>query len=121
MCSWCAASETATKNETCADQMTDSFQAHKNDAAILEPCWPLSQARDVRPALVNRLYCAACAVFVGVLSTSPAQSLSSCTSKCALLGSCAGYCSAFLGKPSLRKCSPLSFCHALLASCVPSC
>ena len=26
-----------TKDETCADQMTDSFQAHKDDTAILEP------------------------------------------------------------------------------------
>ena len=25
------------KDETCADQMTDSFQAHKDDTAILEP------------------------------------------------------------------------------------
>ena len=29
----------------------------------------LSQARAMRSALVNRLYCAVCAVFVGVLST----------------------------------------------------
>ena len=36
MCSWCTASERATKGETCVDQMTDSFQAHKDDAAILE-------------------------------------------------------------------------------------
>ena len=34
MCSWYAASERATKGETCADQMTDSFQAHKDDTAI---------------------------------------------------------------------------------------
>ena len=53
MCSWYEAGARATKGETCADQMTDSFQAHKDDAAILEPCWPLSQARDVRSALVN--------------------------------------------------------------------
>ena len=33
------------------------------------PGRPLSQARDVRSALVNRLCCAAFAVFVGVLST----------------------------------------------------
>ena len=26
----------ATKGETCVDQMTDSFQAHKDDAAIIE-------------------------------------------------------------------------------------
>ena len=31
------------------------------------------------------------------VTVSPAQSLSTCTSKCALLGSCAVYCSAFLG------------------------
>ena len=37
--------------------MTDSFQAHKDDNAIIELCWPLSQARDVRSALVNKLYC----------------------------------------------------------------
>ena len=34
MCSWYAASERATKGETCADQMTDSLQAHKDDSAI---------------------------------------------------------------------------------------
>ena len=37
MCSWCAAGERATKGKTCANQMTDSFQAHKDDSAILEP------------------------------------------------------------------------------------
>ena len=36
-CSWCTACEKATKGETCADQMTGSFQAHKDDVAILEP------------------------------------------------------------------------------------
>ena len=73
---WCRGgrkSARATKGETCADQMPDTFQAHKDDAAILEPCWPLSQARDVGSALVNRLYCAVCAVFVGVLSTYPCR------------------------------------------------
>ena len=55
--------------------MTDSFQAHMDDAASLEPCWPLSQARDVRSALVNRLCCAVCAVFVCVLSTLPVDFL----------------------------------------------
>ena len=34
MCSWCTTGERATKGETCADQMTDSFQAHKDDTAI---------------------------------------------------------------------------------------
>ena len=34
MCSWYAASERATKHETCADQITDSSQAHKDDTAI---------------------------------------------------------------------------------------
>ena len=67
----------ATKVETCPDQMTDSFQAHKDDAAMLEPCWPLTQARDVRSALVNRLYCAVCTVFVGVLSTANVRFTSS--------------------------------------------
>ena len=37
MCSWCTAGERASKGETRADQMTDSFQAHKDDAAIIEP------------------------------------------------------------------------------------
>ena len=62
MCSCCEAGERTTKDETCANQMTDSFQAHKDD-----PC-DLSQARAVRSALVNKLYCAVCAVFVAVLS-----------------------------------------------------
>ena len=57
------AGERATKGETCADQMTDSFQAHKDVMQFL------SQACAVRSALVNRLYCAVCAVFTGVLST----------------------------------------------------
>ena len=34
MCSWLTAGETATKGETCADQMKNSFQAHKGDTAI---------------------------------------------------------------------------------------
>ena len=34
MCSWYESGAKATKGETCADQMTDSFQAHKDDAAI---------------------------------------------------------------------------------------
>ena len=33
------------------------------------------------------------------VTVSPAQSLSTCTSKCDLFGSCAGYCCAFLGTP----------------------
>ena len=37
MCSWCTAGERTTKGETCVDQMTDSFHAHKDGAAILEP------------------------------------------------------------------------------------
>ena len=61
MCSWCTASERATKGETCADQMTDSFQAHKDVMQFL------SQARAMRSALVKRLYCAVCAVFMGTL------------------------------------------------------
>ena len=63
MCSWCEASARAPKGETCADQMTDSFQAHKDVMQFL------SQARAMRSALVKRLYCAVCAVFMGVLST----------------------------------------------------
>ena len=47
----------------------DRLFSHEDDAAILEWWWPLSQARDVRSALVNRLYCAVSAVFMGVLST----------------------------------------------------
>ena len=43
--------------------------------AILEPCWPSIQWRDVRSALVTRLYRAVCAVFVGVLSTHPVDFL----------------------------------------------
>ena len=46
MFSWCTAGERTTKGETCADQMTDSFQAHKDDTAIC-----------VSSALVNRLHC----------------------------------------------------------------
>ena len=44
--------------------MTDSFQAHKDVMQFL------SQARAMRSALVKRLYCAVCAVFMGVLSAS---------------------------------------------------
>ena len=40
MCSWYEAGAKATKGEKCANQMIDSFHAHKDDAAILEPCWP---------------------------------------------------------------------------------
>ena len=43
--------------------MTDSFQAHKDVMKFL------SQARAMCSRLVKRLYCAVCAVFVGVLST----------------------------------------------------
>ena len=43
--------------------MTDSFQAHKDVMQFL------IQARAMRSALVKRLYCPVCAVFVGVLST----------------------------------------------------
>ena len=56
MCSWYEASARATKGETCADQMSDSFQAHKDDAAILESCWPLSKARDVTALYVQCLW-----------------------------------------------------------------
>ena len=51
------------KGETCADQMTDSFQAHKDVMQFLR------QARKMRSALVKRLCCAVCAVFLSVLST----------------------------------------------------
>ena len=50
MCSWYEASTRATQGETCADQMTDSFQAHKDVMQFL------SQARAMRSALVKRLY-----------------------------------------------------------------
>ena len=63
MCSWYEANARATKGETCADQMADSFQAHKNVMQLL------SQGRAMRSALVKRLYCAVCAVFTSVLST----------------------------------------------------
>ena len=45
-------------DETCdtPDDYT-YFQAHKDDTPILEPCWPLSQARAMRSAVVNKLYC----------------------------------------------------------------
>ena len=65
MCSWYEASERATKSETCEDQMTDSFQAHKDVMQYL------SQARAMCSALVNRLYCAVCAMFMGLLSLPP--------------------------------------------------
>ena len=43
--------------------MTDSFHVHKDVVQFL------SQARAMRSVLVNKLYCAVCAVFMGVLST----------------------------------------------------
>ena len=52
------------------DQMTDSSQAHKDVMQFL------SQARAMRSALVNRLYCAACAVFMGVLTVYTLRSFS---------------------------------------------
>ena len=52
MCSWYEASARATKGETCADQMTDSFQAHKDVTQFLR------HARATRSALVKRLFCA---------------------------------------------------------------
>ena len=63
MCSWYTAGERATKGETCGDQMTDVFQAHKDVVQFL------MQTRAMRSALVNRLYCAVRTVFMGVLST----------------------------------------------------
>ena len=69
MCSWCEASARAIKGETCEDQMTDSFQAHKDVMQFL------SQARAMRSALVKRLYYAVCAVFMGVLSALPVDFL----------------------------------------------
>ena len=41
----------------------DSSESHKDDNGILEP-----SALCVRSALVNKLYCAVCAVFVCVVS-----------------------------------------------------
>ena len=52
-CSWYETSARATKCETCADHMTDSFQTHKEFMQIL------TQAR--------ALHCTVCAVFTGVL------------------------------------------------------
>ena len=49
MCSWLTTGERTTKGETCADQKTGSFQAHKDARQFL------SQARAVRSALVKRL------------------------------------------------------------------
>ena len=49
----------------------------------LNKCCPLT----ITPVVLRRV------------TVSPGQSLSMCTSKCALLGSCAGYCCAFLGTP----------------------
>ena len=69
MWSWCTAGGRATKGETCADQMTDSFQAHKDVMQFM------SQARAMRSALVKRLHCAVCAVFMGVLFTPPVDFL----------------------------------------------
>ena len=57
------ASARATKGGTCANQMTDSFQAHKDVMQFS------SQARATRSALVKRLCCAVCAALMGVLST----------------------------------------------------
>ena len=64
MCSWYEASARTTKGETCADQMTDSFQAHKDVMQFL------SQARAMRSALVKRLYCAVCVLSTPTPSTS---------------------------------------------------
>ena len=69
MCSWYGASARATKGETCADQMTDPFQAHKDVTQFL------SQARAMRSALMKRLYCTVWAVCMGVLSTQTKTSL----------------------------------------------
>ena len=63
MCSWCTEGGRATKGETCANQMTDSFQAHKDSTQFL------SQARAMRSAHVKRLYCAECAVYVCTVHT----------------------------------------------------
>ena len=57
MFSWYEASARATKGETCADQITYSSQAHKDVTQFL------SQARAMRSARVNRLYCVVCAVW----------------------------------------------------------
>ena len=51
------------ENNKCADQMTDSCQAHKDDMQFL------SQARAMRSALLNRLYCAV--LFSGPFSRKP--------------------------------------------------
>ena len=52
------------KGETCADQMTDSFQAHEDDSEILEPS--ACDAFRACEQAVLRCMCSLC----GVLSTS---------------------------------------------------
>ena len=64
MCSWCTAGERATKGETCVDQMTDSFQAHKDDAAILEP-----RACDAFRACEETVLRCMCSVYVCTVYT----------------------------------------------------
>ena len=54
MCSWYEASATATKGDTSADQMTDSFQAHKDVVQFL------SQAREDCPALYVQCFWVYC-------------------------------------------------------------
>ena len=67
-------------------QMTDSFQAHKDVMQFL------SQARAMRSALVNRLYCAVCAVSMCVLSTGSLPSSNSSESHMVCMkGRCADF------------------------------
>ena len=73
MCSWYEARARATKGETCADQMTESFSGAQRCYAILAP--NACDAFRACEGTVKRLYCAVCAVFMGVLSTPPVDFL----------------------------------------------
>ena len=54
MCSWCTAGERTTKGETCATP--DDWTLFRRTKMVCNPC-DLGQARAMRSALVNRLYC----------------------------------------------------------------
>ena len=53
-CSWCTAGERTTKGETCATP--DDWTLFRRTKMVCNPC-DLGQARAMRSALVNRLYC----------------------------------------------------------------
>ena len=75
-CSWRNARERTTMDETCGTPDDQLILGHK-DACTSRLVLNLraSQARAMRSALVKRLYCAVCAVFLGVLSTLPVDFL----------------------------------------------